>query len=128
MYFKSDDGDFSLLCGILGDPISFAIIRTTMRSSKSAIEISKINQLPVSSVYKKIRRLQTLGIVVIENITIDGRSGKRIALYRCVMKSFELQLTEEGHPRVSYAPVTIATEVRPSNPGNNVFSVPASKE
>lgn len=99
-----------------------------MRSSKSAIDISKINQLPVSSVYKKIRKLQTLGIVVIGNITIDGRSGKRIALYRCVMKSLELQLTEEGHSRVNYVPVTIAAEMHLGNPGNNVFSMPASKE
>ena len=96
IHIRNDDRTFRLLCNALGDEISFAIIKSTMKGSRSAIEISKESRIPVSSVYKKIKKLQNLRIISVHEIAIDGRSGKKVALYRCEMKSLELSLSDGG--------------------------------
>lgn len=58
-----------------------------------AVEIARTYHIPLSSVYKKIRKLKDLEMLDIDKIEIDSRSGKKIAYYRCTVKSLELSLT-----------------------------------
>jgi hypothetical protein len=81
------------MCRSLGDDISFAIIKSTINQSRPAIEIAKMYRVPLSSVYKKIRKLKALGIIDLDRIDIDSRSGKKIAYYRSRVESLELSLT-----------------------------------
>jgi hypothetical protein len=81
------------MCKSLGDDISFAIIKSTISQSRPAVEIAKAHHVPLSSVYKKIRKLKELGIIDVDKIDVDGRSGKRIAYYRSRVESLELSLS-----------------------------------
>lgn len=51
-------------------------------------------RVAMSSTYKKIRRLQDLGIVSIERIDIDN-NGKRVLYYRSKIRSLELNVTRD---------------------------------
>lgn len=93
---RNDETSFTLLCRALGDAVSFAILKSTMKQSKSAIQISKASQIPVSSVYKKIKKLHHLGIVFIDRIDIDKKNGKKITFYKSRIRTLALYLTNDG--------------------------------
>ena len=93
---KNDEKLFTLLCKSLGDAVSFAIIKSTMQHSKSVTEISKARKIPVSSVYKKIKKLHDLGIICVDRIDVDTKNGKKITYYKSRIKSLELNLTDDG--------------------------------
>ena len=90
---RTDDRGFTQMCKSLGDEISFAIIKSTINQSMSAMEIAKVQHVPLSSVYNKIRKLKALGLVDVERIDIDSRSGKKISCYRGRVESLELSLS-----------------------------------
>ncbi len=127
MRFRNDDGLFTFLCRVLGDDISFAIIKSTIRECMPAIEISKGSKIPVSSVYKKIRKLQEYGIIRVEKIDIDPRSGKKIAYYRSRIKSLELRLSDAGD--TSLRVETHASDShKDSNARKDIFAAIAKRE
>lgn len=76
------------------DKISSKIIMSTIDSAKTACQIAMENTLPLSSTYKKIRKLQAMGILYIEKIDLDG-SGKKVVLYRSKIKSLEFNLKRD---------------------------------
>jgi hypothetical protein len=93
------------MCKALGDEISLAIIKSTIEKSTPAIEIAKAHHVPLSSVYKKIRRLRELGVINIDKINVDDRSGKKITCYRSRVKAIQFSLAAsettvriEGNP------------------------------
>ena len=77
------------------DKISSRIIMSTIGSAKTACQIAMENTLPLSSTYKKIRKLQAMGILYIEKIDLDG-SGKKVVLYRSRIKSLEFNLNGDS--------------------------------
>jgi hypothetical protein len=91
-----DNNELALLFSIVGDRISLGIIRSTMKTAKSAFEISKENSIPTSSVYKKIRKLEQLGMVQLYTTVADTESGKTTAYYRCRIESLKMTLDEDG--------------------------------
>jgi predicted transcriptional regulator len=68
---------------------------STIESAKTACQICEENRLPMSSTYKKIRKLYKAGLISIEKINID-RKGKKVLLYRSRIKSLEFNLKEGG--------------------------------
>ncbi|HEX7033481.1 MAG TPA: hypothetical protein VF172_10825 [Nitrososphaera sp.] len=78
----------------LVDKVSFKIVLSTIGSAKNVMQIAMENRLPLSSTYKKIRRLQHMGIISLERIDIDG-SGKKILYYRSRIKSLEFNVTQD---------------------------------
>ena len=80
VHVRNDDKASMQMCKALGDEISLAIIKPTIEKSTPAIAIAitKAHHVPLSSVYKKIRRLRELGVINIDKINVDDRSGKRI--------------------------------------------------
>jgi predicted transcriptional regulator len=75
----------------LTDRISYKIILSTIDHAKTTIDLSNENNLPLSSTYKRLRKLQSLGIISIEKINIDDK-GKKTIWYRSRIKSLEFSL------------------------------------
>jgi hypothetical protein len=77
------------------DETTLKIISSTIDVPKNVFQICYDNKIPLSSTYKKIRKLQQEGLVSIEKIETDGK-GKRVALYRSRIKSLEFNLKKES--------------------------------
>lgn len=89
-----DDRLFVPLCGILGDRVSFVIISSTIRDTKTATEISRESNVPLSSVYRKARKLERLGII--QSRVATERSGKKVAYYTCIVKALKMTMDKDG--------------------------------
>jgi hypothetical protein len=77
------------------DESSLKIISSIIDIEKNVLQICFENKLPLSSTYKKIRKLQSDGLVSIEKIDIDGR-GKKVVFYKSNIKSLDFNLKKEG--------------------------------
>jgi predicted transcriptional regulator len=78
----------------LVDRISFRIVMSIIDNAKNVMQIAEENQIPLSSTYKKIRKLQEMGIVFVEKIDIDD-NGKKVLFYRSKIKSLEFNMTRD---------------------------------
>ena len=79
---------------LLADIISHKIILSTIDIAKTAQQIALENNLPVSSTYKKIRRLCQMDLLCIDQVNID-ESGKKVLLYKSRVKSLEFYLKKD---------------------------------
>lgn len=77
------------------DETTFKIILSTIEIAKTVFQICDENKIPISSTYKKIRRLQYAGLISIEKIEIDNR-GKKVILYKSKIKSLEFSLKKDS--------------------------------
>ncbi|MDQ3902720.1 MAG: helix-turn-helix domain-containing protein [Thermoproteota archaeon] len=82
--------NFSTLVEI-PDKTGCKIIMSITNISKTVSQISRENNLPQSSTYKKIKKLLNLGLITIERVNIDEK-GKRVIFYRSKIKSLEINL------------------------------------
>jgi len=57
--------------------------------------IRQENELPLSSIYKKVQKLANADLLSIEKINIDS-NGRKILYYRSRVSSIELNLDSEG--------------------------------
>jgi hypothetical protein len=80
--------------GEILDRITCKIITSIIDSPKTPLQICHENKLPLSSTYKRIRKLYDGGLISIEKINIDNK-GKKIVLYRSKIKSFEFNLNRD---------------------------------
>ena len=85
---NSIENDISLVHEI-SDEMAFRIIQSIKDNAKAATRISIENNIPLSSTYKKIKKLQKYGVVRIHRSEID-ESGKRVLFYKSNIASFEL--------------------------------------
>lgn len=79
----------------LTDSISQKIILSTISAAKSTQQISAENGLPLSSTYKKIRKLCNMELLCIDKIQVDS-SGKKVFFYKSKVRSCQFHLHEEG--------------------------------
>ena len=77
------------------DETTLKIISSIIDAPKNVFQICYDNKIPLSSTYRKIRKLQQGGLVSIEKIEVDGK-GKRVALYRSKIKSLGFNLKKES--------------------------------
>ena len=77
------------------DETTLKIISSTIDTAKNVFQICRDNGIPLSSTYKKIRKLQHDNLVSIEKIEIDGK-GRRVAFYRSKIKSLDFNLKKES--------------------------------
>ena len=75
----------------IADKTTYRIIIAIIHSPKTAAQICAENKLPLSSTYKRIRKLQEEGLITIEKINIDSK-GKKVVLYRSGIKSLVFNL------------------------------------
>ena len=84
----------SILLKELFDGFSYKIVMSTIENSKTVFEICKENDLPISSTYKKIRKLKDLGLLFIDRIVINEK-GKKVVFYKSKIQSVELILNKK---------------------------------
>jgi predicted methyltransferase len=77
------------------DETTCKIILSTIDVSKTVFQICDENKTPISSTYKKIRKLQYAGLVFIEKIQIDDR-GKKVIFYKSKIKTLEFSLKKDS--------------------------------
>ena len=77
------------------DEITVKLISSTIDTAKSVFQICYENKIPLSSTYRKIKKLQHDGLISIEKIETDGK-GRRVALYRSKIKSLDFNLKKES--------------------------------
>lgn len=90
--------DMSIALPLLQDIVdesSLKIISSIIDVEKNACQICFENKLPLSSTYKKIRKLQADGLISVEKIDIDNR-GKKVVFYKSSIKSLDFNLKKEG--------------------------------
>ena len=80
---------------LLADVVSHKIILSTIDIAKTAQQIALENNLPISSTYKKIRRLCQMDLLCIDQVNIDV-SGKKVLFYKSKIKSLEFNLKKSG--------------------------------
>jgi preprotein translocase subunit SecA len=90
-----DNGSAIFLIQEIIDETALKIILSTIDDAKTTLQISYDNKLPLSSTYKKIRKLQNNKLISIEKINIDSK-GKKVIFYRSTIKSIEFNLKKDG--------------------------------
>jgi hypothetical protein len=80
---------------LLADIVSHKIILATIDIAKTAQQIALESNLPISSTYKKIRRLCQMDLLCIDQVSID-ESGKKVLYYKSKIKSLEFYLKKDG--------------------------------
>ena len=91
---NQEDKNASILLKELFDGFSYKIVMSTIEDSKTVFEICKENDLPISSTYKKIKKLKDLGLLFIDRIVINEK-GKKVVFYRSKIQSVELILNKK---------------------------------
>ena len=91
---NQEDKNASILLKELFDGFSYKIVMSTIEDSKTVFEICKENDLPISSTYKKIKKLTDLGLLFIDRIVINEK-GKKVVFYKSKIQSVELILNKK---------------------------------
>jgi len=79
----------------VADNIAQKIILSTINEAKPAQQIASENGLPLSSTYKKIRKLCNMKLLCVDKIEIDS-SGKKVFYYKSRVRSCQFYLRQEG--------------------------------
>ncbi|KAA2283784.1 MAG: hypothetical protein AB7V56_01340 [Candidatus Nitrosocosmicus sp.] len=91
---NQEDKNASILLKELFDGFSYKIVMSIIEDSKTVFEICKENDLPISSTYKKIKKLKDLGLLFIDRIVINEK-GKKVVFYKSKIQSVELMLNKK---------------------------------
>ena len=73
---------------------TYKIILSVMESSKTVYQIHEETSLPLSSIYKRIKKLEDIGIISIEKITINNK-GRKLIFYKSKIKNLTFKLNEK---------------------------------
>lgn len=84
----------------LMDSVSYQIIMSISEYAKPVVEISVENNIPLSSTYKKIKRLTKHGLVQVDKIIID-EAGKKIFLYKSKIGGIRIDI-EQGNISIKF--------------------------
>ena len=90
--------DIQIALPILQDIIdesALKIISSIIDIEKNVFQICYENKLPLSSTYKKVRKLHNDGLVSVRKIDIDDR-GRKVVFYRSKIKSLDFNLKKNG--------------------------------
>lgn len=77
----------------LMDSVSYQIIMSISDYAKPVVEISVQNKIPLSSTYKKIKRLTKNGLVQADKIIID-EAGRKVILYRSKIRGMRIDVVQ----------------------------------
>jgi predicted transcriptional regulator len=84
----------------LMDSVSYQIIMSISDYAKPVVEISVQNKIPLSSTYKKIKRLTKHGLVQADKIIVD-EAGKKVILYRSKIRGMRIDV-EQGNINIKF--------------------------
>ena len=80
----------------LFDKYSYTILLSIVDESKTVVQICNENEnvIPISSTYKKIKRLKEAGLLFIDKIVINN-DGKKVIFYKSKIQSIEMILNKK---------------------------------
>src|SRR5436189_2947694 len=87
---------------VLSDHFSRMIILSTTERPKSVEDVSRENNIPLSTCYRRVGILSRQGILIVERVIITP-TGKKHVLYRTTLKGIHADLSL-GHLTVSVEP------------------------
>jgi|SRR5215208_140436 predicted transcriptional regulator len=73
---------------------TYKIILSVIENSKTVYQMHKETSLPLSSIYKRINKLEDLGIISIEKIIIN-KKGCKLIYYKSKIKNLTFKLNEK---------------------------------
>ena len=73
---------------------TYKIILSVMEYSKTVYQMHKETSLPLSSIYKRIKKLEDLGIISIDKISINNK-GRKLIFYKSKIKNLTFKLNEK---------------------------------
>ncbi len=73
---------------------TYKIILSVIENSKTVYQMHKETSLPLSSIYKRIKKLEDLGIISIEKISINNK-GRKLFFYKSKIKNITFKLNEK---------------------------------
>jgi predicted transcriptional regulator len=76
------------------DKTALKVISSTIDVAKNVFQICYENKIPLSSTYKKVRKLQHDGLISVEKIETDGK-GRKVLFYRSNIKSLDFNLKKD---------------------------------
>lgn len=85
-----------ILIEILGNKYTRAILSLTSGMECSAIQLCRELKIPLSTVYRKLKQLEQIGIVKHVK-TIINLSGNEEKYYRCVIEEIEVTFNKGLH-------------------------------
>jgi DNA-binding Lrp family transcriptional regulator len=94
----SDDGKAIEVVKVLSDEYSRKILLCIINNSLPIEEISKLENIPVSTCYRRVHEMLQFGIIKPER-TIIREDGKKYVCYRSAIKNATIQL-ESGEVKV----------------------------
>lgn len=93
----------------VSDEYTARILAGTSKRPASALELSDLFDIPIAACYRRLRRLEEMGLIYCEG-QVTSTNGKAIHLYRSRLQSVTVQL-EHGRLRVR-------VELLPRDPEN----------
>ena len=73
---------------------TYKIILSVIENSKTVYQMHKETSLPLSSIYKRIKKIEDLGIISIEKISINNK-GRKLIFYKSKIKNITFKLNEK---------------------------------
>lgn len=86
----------------LADLVSRNVMLSIVTEPKSVLDIATKNNIPISSVYQKLKKLEDLSLVFVEKEMVD-LDGKKTRLYRSKIKEAKIKL-EDKDPKIELEP------------------------
>ncbi len=77
----------------LADAESRSILFSSVKEERSAAELSEMLHIPLSSVYKKLTKLEWLALITVARTTIDT-NRKRVRMYRSRIAEASIRIRE----------------------------------
>ena len=90
----------------LSDLVSRNILLSIVKKPKSVIDIYSEKHIPISTIYQKIKVLETLSLVVVEK-ELTAEDGRKTKFYRSVFKEAKIRF-DSYEPKIELEPNTIS--------------------
>lgn len=80
---------------VIGDDGSRTVMAACVRQARSAKDICAATGIPLTTVYRQIHRLESLGVLVVERSAMTS-DGRKYDLYRSRVREAHLDVDEDG--------------------------------
>ncbi len=77
------------LLSSLADEYSRKILLTTLYEAKSVEDLSRAQNIPISTCYRRVNEMKELGLLIVEK-TVLTEDGKKFELYRSAFRSIKM--------------------------------------
>lgn len=91
----TDPARIHALLQVLSDEYARKILESTVEESKSVEELSRINEIPLSTCYRRVHELLDSGVLIMDRIVVTT-DGKRYEMLRSAYKGFSVEFHDGG--------------------------------